>query len=179
MAGRWWHTPLIPALRRQRQVDFWVWGQPGLQSEFQDSQNYTEKPCLEKPKKKKKKTYKWIKWVGLHIWNSIAVFLMSAYVTPCICISFMMLGLWMAGWGLCLPFLKPRTPSDCPVILKLDTTSKNHSRSFLSVPARCLLARQVYLGSYQFSGLTSSSQGNYSNCIQPLKLWALFLIPAS
>jgi hypothetical protein len=29
--------------------------QPGLQSEFQDSQGYTEKPCLEKPKKKKKK----------------------------------------------------------------------------------------------------------------------------
>jgi hypothetical protein len=25
----------------------------GLQSEFQDSQGYTEKPCLEKPKKKK------------------------------------------------------------------------------------------------------------------------------
>jgi hypothetical protein len=48
------HT-LIPALRRQRQVDFWVQGQPGLQSEFQDSQDYTEKPCLEKPKKKKKK----------------------------------------------------------------------------------------------------------------------------
>jgi hypothetical protein len=31
------------------QVDFWVWGQPGLQSEFQDSQGYTEKHCLEKP----------------------------------------------------------------------------------------------------------------------------------
>jgi hypothetical protein len=30
-----------------------VQGQPGLQSEFQDSQGYTEKPCLEKPKKKK------------------------------------------------------------------------------------------------------------------------------
>jgi hypothetical protein len=30
-------------------------GQPGLQSEFQGSQGYTEKPCLEKPKKKKKK----------------------------------------------------------------------------------------------------------------------------
>jgi hypothetical protein len=46
----WWHTPLIPALGigRHRQVDFWVWGQPGLQSEFQDSQGYTEKPCLKK-----------------------------------------------------------------------------------------------------------------------------------
>ena len=47
--------PLIPALGRQRQVDLWVRGQPGLQSEFQDSLGYTEKPCLKKPKKKKKK----------------------------------------------------------------------------------------------------------------------------
>jgi hypothetical protein len=46
----WWRTSLIPALGRQRQ--------PGLQSEFQDSQDYTEKPCLEKPKKKKKKKKK-------------------------------------------------------------------------------------------------------------------------
>jgi hypothetical protein len=45
--------PLIPALGRQRQVDFWVRGQPGLQSEFQDSQGYTEKPCLEKPNQTK------------------------------------------------------------------------------------------------------------------------------
>jgi hypothetical protein len=29
-------------------------GQPGLQSEFQDSQNYIEKPCLEKTKNKTK-----------------------------------------------------------------------------------------------------------------------------
>jgi hypothetical protein len=36
----------------QRQVDFWVRGQRGLQSEFQDIQGYTEKPCLEKQKKK-------------------------------------------------------------------------------------------------------------------------------
>jgi hypothetical protein len=28
--------------------------QPGLQSEFQESQGYTEKPCFEKSKKKKK-----------------------------------------------------------------------------------------------------------------------------
>jgi hypothetical protein len=50
--------PLISALRRQKQADFWVRGQPGLQSEFQDSQGYTEKPCLKKNQegKKKKKT---------------------------------------------------------------------------------------------------------------------------
>jgi hypothetical protein len=30
----WWRMPLIAALRRQRQADFWVRGQPGLQSEF-------------------------------------------------------------------------------------------------------------------------------------------------
>ena len=29
-------------------------GQPGLQSEFQVSQGYTEKPCLKKKKKKEK-----------------------------------------------------------------------------------------------------------------------------
>jgi hypothetical protein len=42
--------PLIPALGRQRQVDF-CRGQPGLQSEFQDSQGYREKPCLENQNK--------------------------------------------------------------------------------------------------------------------------------
>jgi hypothetical protein len=46
--------PLIPALGRQRQVDFWVRGQPALQSEYQDSQGCTEKPCLEKNNKTKK-----------------------------------------------------------------------------------------------------------------------------
>jgi hypothetical protein len=49
------YTSLISALGRQRQVDFWVRGQPGLQSEFQDSQGYTEKPCL-KNKTKQNKT---------------------------------------------------------------------------------------------------------------------------
>ena len=44
--------PLIPALGRQRQADFLVQGQPGLQSEFQDRQGYTEKPCLKKKERK-------------------------------------------------------------------------------------------------------------------------------
>jgi hypothetical protein len=47
-----------PSTREAWQADFWVRGQPGLQSELQDSQGYTEKPCLEKPKKKKKKKKK-------------------------------------------------------------------------------------------------------------------------
>jgi hypothetical protein len=46
----WWCTPLIPALGRQRQAS-----QPGLQSEFQDSQGYTEKPCLKNTNKKQTK----------------------------------------------------------------------------------------------------------------------------
>jgi hypothetical protein len=50
LAGQWWRMPLIPVFGRQRQAYFWVPGQPGLQSEFQDSQGYTEKPCLEKTK---------------------------------------------------------------------------------------------------------------------------------
>jgi hypothetical protein len=43
---------LISALGSQRQVDLCVWGQPGLQSEFQDGQGYTEKPRLEPPPNK-------------------------------------------------------------------------------------------------------------------------------
>ena len=39
---------MIKSSKQQKQADFWVQGQPGLQSEFQDSQGYTEKPCLEK-----------------------------------------------------------------------------------------------------------------------------------
>jgi hypothetical protein len=54
LSRAWWCTPLILALGRQRQAEFWVRGQPGLQSEFQASQGYTEKPCLKKKKKKKK-----------------------------------------------------------------------------------------------------------------------------
>jgi hypothetical protein len=37
---------LIPALERQRLTDLQVPGQPDLQSEFQDSQGYTEKPYV-------------------------------------------------------------------------------------------------------------------------------------
>ena len=48
-----WPRPLIPALGRQRKADFWIQGQPGLQSEVQDSQGYTKKPCLEKQNNKK------------------------------------------------------------------------------------------------------------------------------
>jgi hypothetical protein len=39
-------------------VDFRIRGQSGLQSEFLDSQGYTEKPCLEKIKEKIKEERK-------------------------------------------------------------------------------------------------------------------------
>lgn len=44
--------PLIPA----KVEDLWVWGQPGLQ--FQDSQEYAEKPCLTPPPERKKEKKK-------------------------------------------------------------------------------------------------------------------------
>ena len=44
LSRAWWRTPLIPALGRQRQADFWVRGLPGLQSESQDSQSYSAEP---------------------------------------------------------------------------------------------------------------------------------------
>ena len=43
---------------RGRRISEFDWGQAGLQSEFQDSQGYTEKYCLRKKKKKKKKASK-------------------------------------------------------------------------------------------------------------------------
>jgi hypothetical protein len=49
---------LVPDRGRKRQADFRVEGQPGLQSEFQDSQDYTEKTFLEKRKKRKKREKK-------------------------------------------------------------------------------------------------------------------------
>ena len=54
----WTHMNIITSVKNQtqRQADFWVRGQPGLQSEFQDSQGYTEKTCLEKPANKQKQT---------------------------------------------------------------------------------------------------------------------------
>jgi hypothetical protein len=42
LQGMLWHMLLIPVPRKQRQVDLWVQGQPGLQSKFQDSQVYIE-----------------------------------------------------------------------------------------------------------------------------------------
>jgi hypothetical protein len=40
-----WHMPLVSALRRQRQMDLWI-KRTAPQSEFQDSQGYTDKPYL-------------------------------------------------------------------------------------------------------------------------------------
>ena len=61
-----------PTLERQRQADFWVRGQSGIHSEFQDSQTYTEKPCLEtkqnKTKQNKKRFVLHVLVFFLHVW---------------------------------------------------------------------------------------------------------------
>jgi hypothetical protein len=44
-----------PSTREAEAGGFLSSSQPGLQSEFQDSQGYTEKPCLEKKKTEKNK----------------------------------------------------------------------------------------------------------------------------
>jgi hypothetical protein len=50
--ARRWCTPLIPTLRRQISE---FEASLVYKSEFQDSQGYTEKPCLKPPPAKKKK----------------------------------------------------------------------------------------------------------------------------
>jgi hypothetical protein len=77
----WWCTPLIPAFGRQRQADFWVWGQPGLQSEFQDS--YTEKPCLEKQKTNKQTK----RFIFMCMWVSVSSLSVSLTVCLSVCLS--------------------------------------------------------------------------------------------
>ena len=42
-----------PSTREADAGGFWVRGQSGLQSELQDSQGYTEKPCLKNKTKQK------------------------------------------------------------------------------------------------------------------------------
>lgn len=46
--------PLIPSLRNQTQVDFWIQDQPHLQDDIQDSLGYTEKLSQNKTKQIKK-----------------------------------------------------------------------------------------------------------------------------
>ena len=53
----WWYIPLLPVLRRQRQADLQVPGQPEVENEFQNSQGYTEKPWLKERKKRKHFTF--------------------------------------------------------------------------------------------------------------------------
>jgi hypothetical protein len=64
-----------PSTQEAVAVDFWVPGQPGLQSEFQDSQGYTEKPCL-KPRPPKKRQPSW----G---WNRILILGQTWLVISC------------------------------------------------------------------------------------------------
>jgi hypothetical protein len=52
ISGQWWQTPLNPSTQEAEAGRFLRLRPAWLQTEFQDSQGYTEKPCLEKPKTK-------------------------------------------------------------------------------------------------------------------------------
>ena len=84
-ARHWWHMPLITALGRQRQTDFWVQSQPGLHSELQDSKGYIEKSvleietCLEKKKKKYQMSI-------LSLPLSFQGHLKICFITICVCV---------------------------------------------------------------------------------------------
>ena len=54
-AGQWWPVFLIRALRKQRRVDLYEFKASLVFRNFQDSQDYTEKPRLKKKKKIKTK----------------------------------------------------------------------------------------------------------------------------
>jgi hypothetical protein len=85
--------PLVQVLRGQRQVDLWVRGQPGLENEYQDSQGYTEKPCLEKPNQtngvgEKTKFRLLLEVLLLQIYHGIleSVFLLHLSIS-CVCVG--------------------------------------------------------------------------------------------
>ena len=95
--GTVWPMPLIPVLGRQRQEEFWVGDQLGLQSKFQDSQGYIEKPYLENKQaskqtnkqKLKKNNWSWKKekmaiecvtyFKLFHVW---ALYLYHLFISP-------------------------------------------------------------------------------------------------
>jgi len=52
----WCCSSLIPARERQKQVDLWVWHQPGLYSKYQDDHGYIER-LSQKTKQNKTKLF--------------------------------------------------------------------------------------------------------------------------
>jgi hypothetical protein len=66
-------------------VDFWVRGQPGLQTEFQNSQGYTEKPCLKKP-------ISILQYIYIYIYMYIYINDLLEWLTGCSLINQAMVG---------------------------------------------------------------------------------------
>ena len=86
-AGHWRCMPLITALGRQGQTDLWVRSQPGLHSELQDSQGYTEKPVLGRETCLGKKKMYQMSILSLPL--SFQGHLKICFITICVCVCFL------------------------------------------------------------------------------------------
>jgi hypothetical protein len=67
----------------------------GLQSEFQDSQSYTEKPCLEKTKTKANKQKKKTHWQLVNLENNVSWFYIESLTQ------------YFSHWRMCVTVLRP------------------------------------------------------------------------
>jgi hypothetical protein len=123
VAGQWWRTPLVPALRRQRQADFWVRGQPGLHRETLSQKN--------QKRKKQKQNHK-----GDYTYEAPAIYYLN------ITLLTIMWGWWDGSVGKSTRLLFRRFEVQIPATTWWLTTIRNKIWCPLLV---CLKTATVYL----------------------------------
>jgi hypothetical protein len=131
MFGRaWWRTPLIPALGKQRQANFWVRGQPGLQSECSRTARAIKRNPVSKKNKKTKNKKQKKKKQYIHVWILMKVlafknyffvvvlFCFFVFVLFCVCLTgFLCVALTVSWNSLCRPGWPRTQKSTCFCLL--------------------------------------------------------------
>jgi hypothetical protein len=91
-AWQWWRTPLIPALGRQRQADFWVRnGQPGRQWVPEQPGLYKETLCVrererEREREKQRERERETGGGGERLCAYVYMYIYSVCVCVCVCV---------------------------------------------------------------------------------------------